>query len=151
MCNYLIVFSYCGLSVASWMHHSDAKIIGLCCLFFPELYAGQEHRIGRVVGVFSGHKSGFLRWLNRHFPWLVEPLAVHGVELCLPSAHPTQGEDGWQRALVKLLVLIHLLCLEGIREQSHTSKRTGSAVYWGRKYHVKVAWTQHLCQSKQNG
>lgn len=41
------------------MHHSDAEIIGLCCLFFPELYPGQELRVGRVVGVFLVTGMGF--------------------------------------------------------------------------------------------
>lgn len=77
------------------MHHSDAEIIGLCCLFSPELYPGQELRVGRVVGVFLATGQGFSQLAGLvSVPWLVKPLAAHGVELCLPSAHPAQGEDG---------------------------------------------------------
>lgn len=83
------------------MHHSDAEITGLCCLIFPVLHPGQELRVGRVVGVLltTGLGLSLLAELAT-VPWLVKPSAAHGAELCLPLAHPAQGEDGEQRACV---------------------------------------------------
>lgn len=58
---------------------------------------------------------------------------------------------------VELLMLIHLLCLKGIKV-TYTSlvklrqlKRRGSDIYLGRRQHGKMTCVHHLGQSEQDG